>query len=243
MASDMITHFPDGALLMVLDGQADPAVVQHVDHCADCAADLQALQQTSTSLLAALYRAACPSSLQLGDYSLGLLPTQESALMETHLASCPHCSAELRQLDAFLAQPEPTPAPSRRESFTGPVRVLIARLASGLDSLGQPAATPAFAVLRGSADGPATYEAGDYRAVIEIDEDLDHPDQRALTGLLVGPTVAGATVNLWRNGKRVAATEVDAYGNFELLRLEPGDYELILAGSDVEIHIQSLPIS
>lgn len=239
----MITHFPDGALLMVLDGQADPAVAQHVDQCADCTADLQALGRTSTSLLAALYRAACPPTLQLGDYSLGLLSAQESTLLETHLASCPHCSAELRQLDAFLAQPEPAPALSRRQSLAAPVRVLIARLVTGLNSLGQPAATTAFAALRGSDRGPATYEAGDYRAVIEIDDDLDHPDQRALTGLLVGPAVAGATVNLWHNGKRIAATEVDTHGNFELLRLEPGDYDLILAGSNVEIHIQSLTIN
>ncbi len=102
---------------------------------------------------------------------------------------------------------------------------------------------PAFAALRGSADGPLTFEAGEYRAVVEIDGDLDRPDRFALTGLLIGPAVDGVSVELWRGGERLATTAVDAYGNFELLRLEPGDYELILTGSDVEIHIQSLSVS
>ena len=243
MACDIITHFPDGALLMVIDGVADPAVSQHVAQCADCTADLKLLRETTTTLLASLYRATCPTSLQLGEYSLGLLPTQESTLIESHLVSCPHCSAELGQLDAFMAEPEPMPAPSRSESLAEPVRMFIARLVSGLNSLGQPAITPAFAALRGSVDGPVTYEAGEYRAVIEIDEDLDRPDQRALTGLLIGPSVAGVAANLWQHGKRVATTEVDAFGNFELLGLEAGDYELILSGSGIEIHIQSLPVS
>ncbi|MEZ4768233.1 MAG: hypothetical protein R2844_07390 [Caldilineales bacterium] len=141
-----------------------------------------------------------------------------------------------------MAQPEPAPAASRSEALAGPVRVVIARLVSGLNNLGQPAAAPAFAGLRGSIDGPTTYEAGDHRAVIEIDEDLDQAGRRALTGLLVGPAVAGVAVNLWRSGMRVASTETDAFGNFELLGLESGDYELILSGSGVEIHIQSLPV-
>lgn len=243
MACDTMSHFPDETLLMVLDGEADPAVVRHVDQCADCTASVQQLRQTSTALLASLFRAACPPSLQLGDYSIGLLPARESALIDSHLASCLHCSAELRQLDAFMAQPDLVIEPPRRERIAGPVRVLIARLSSGLNSLGQPAMTPAFAALRGSVEGPLTYEAGGYRAVVEVDQDLDRPDRRSLTGLLMGPAVGGVTVELWRNGQRLAATAVDAHGNFELLRLEPGDYELILSGSDVEIHIQSLTVS
>lgn len=244
MACDTLTQLPDGALLMYLDGETDATTTRHIDQCVDCTASARQLHQTTSALLGSLFRSACPPSLQLGDYAIGLLSAHETALIETHLADCPHCSTELRQLDAFMAQPDLVAEPPRLEPNGSRVRVLIARLASGLNSLGQPAtAGLAFAALRGSSDGPLTYEAGDYRAVIEIDGDLDRPDRWALTGLLIGPAAAGASVVLWRGGQRMATTAVDAYGNFELLRLEPGDYELILTGSDVEIHIQSLAVS
>lgn len=228
---------------MYLDGEADPDVMRHVEQCADCAATVVQLRQTSSRLLASLFRVACPPSLQLGEYAIGLLPAGETAVLETHLASCPHCAAELQQLDAFMAQPDPLVESARRQPTAERVQVLIARLVSGLASLGQPAMTPAFAALRGAVEGPLTYEAGAYRAVIEIDGDLDRPDRYAVTGLMVGPAVDGVSVELWQGGQRVATSVVDAYGNFELLRLEPGDYDLILSGSDVEIHIQALIIS
>lgn len=243
MACDTLTQLPDGALLMYLDGETDAITTQHIDQCGDCTASVRQLRQTTFALLGSLFRAACPPSLQLGEYSIGLLTAHETAQIETHLTACPHCSAELRQLDAFMAQPDLVAEPPRQQPNSDRVRVLIARLVSGLSSLGQPAMTPAFAALRGSADGPLTYEAGDYRAVFEIDGDLDRPDRWALTGLLIGPAAAGVSIELWRGGQRMATTLVDAYGNFELLRLEPGDYELILTGSDVEIHIQSLSVN
>lgn len=242
MACDTISTLPAGALLMYLEGEADPVIVQHVDLCSECTASVRQLRKSGSVLRARLFRAACPPSLQLGEYSIGLLSAHETSLIETHLASCPHCSAELRQLDAFMAQPDLAAQPQRLQPDSGALRVLIARLVSGLNSLGQPAMTPAFAALRGGTEGPLTYEAGDYRAVIEIDEDLDRPDRRALTGLLVGPAVGGTSVALWRDGQAIAAAEVDVHGNFELLRLAPGDYDLILTGSDVEIRIQSLSI-
>ena len=243
MACELITHFPDGALMMVLDGEADPALVRHIDECGDCAAALCQLRQTNSALNASLFRAACPPSIQLGEYSIGLLSAVETTLIETHLATCPHCSAELRQLDAFMAQPDPTFESQRTQAAMDRVQVFIARLVSGLSGLGQPAMTPSFAAVRGGAEGPLTYEAGEYRAVIEIDGDLDRPDRYALTGLLIGPAVAGTLVEIWSGGQRIATTQVDVYGNFELLRLKPGEYELILSGTNVEIHIQTLSVT
>ena len=206
MACDTFTQFPDGALLMVLDGEADPALIRHIDQCADCTARLRQLRQTNSALRTSLFRAACPPSLQLGEYSVGLSSASETTLIETHLAMCPHCAAELRQLDAFMALPDLVVEPSRPQPLGERVQVLIARLVSGLNSIGQPAMTPAFAALRGSIEGPVTYEAGQYRAVIEIDGDLDRPDRYALTGLLIGPAVGGVSVELWRGGQRLATT-------------------------------------
>lgn len=242
MACDTLSQHPDGTLLMVLHGEAGADVAHHVEGCAQCAADLRQLRQAEASLHAALYRATCPPSLQLGEFRSGLLPAQETTLLAAHVAVCPHCTQELRQLDAFLAQPDPAPAPSRLDPIVSHVRVLVARLVSGRDSLAQPGQAPAFAALRGDQDGPITYQAGDDRAILEIDEEPGQTGQHLMTGLLAGPTAASAMAHLWRGGVYIATTAVDSYGNFEFSNLDPGVYDLILAGPDVEIHVQSLSV-
>ncbi|BCX04014.1 MAG: hypothetical protein KatS3mg053_1952 [Candidatus Roseilinea sp.] len=52
---------------------------------------------------AALFRRACPDTMTLSDYQLGLLGSVEHARVRAHVARCPHCQAELTRLDAFLA--------------------------------------------------------------------------------------------------------------------------------------------
>ena len=66
------------------------------------------------ALRAALHRRDCPSTMELGDYQLGLLTEEQQARMESHLKRCPYCPAELSQLSNVLADvpataPEPNP--------------------------------------------------------------------------------------------------------------------------------------
>jgi anti-sigma factor ChrR (cupin superfamily) len=49
-----------------------------------------------------LYRAFCPETLELGEYQLGMLSSKQANKIQTHLAECPHCRAELAQLKSFL---------------------------------------------------------------------------------------------------------------------------------------------
>jgi anti-sigma factor ChrR (cupin superfamily) len=51
-----------------------------------------------------LYRAFCPEPLELGEYQLGMLSSQQANKIQTHLAECPYCRAELAQLRSFLEE-------------------------------------------------------------------------------------------------------------------------------------------
>ncbi len=241
MACETLSRFPDGTLLMVLHGDADPAAVRHVDGCADCTAELKQLRRANSRLLSALYRSDCPPSLEIGEFRSGLLAASDRARVAAHLTTCPHCTRELRDLDRFLAQTDAPTLPERVAALQGQVKVLIARLANGF-SLTQPGLAPAFAGLRGDYSEALTYQAAEYRVICEVDQDEQQMQRRVLTGLVTGPQAALTSAHLWRDGQVSAQASIDSFGNFEFPHLEPGDYELILSGGDTEIHVQSLPI-
>lgn len=230
-------------LLMALDNQAAPEVAMHLSHCPGCqqrANDLSSLQQAVAS---SLFRVDCPSSLELGEYQLGLLPPERSIAIARHASLCPHCTQEIEALVTFMAQPEPLAqvAPSRTASAR--LRVLVAQLVSGMASAGAPPSlAPAFAGLRGDDDGPLTFEAGEAQVIIEVQDDELHTGRKAMMGLLLGLENEAVTVHLWRDQRPVASTAVDALGNFIVDNLAPGQYELFVSAESQEIHVQDVPI-
>src|SRR5512143_2560935 len=100
-------------------------------------------------LRARLYRANCPSSLELGEYHLNLVSPSRKLVIAQHLRTFPHCTREVAQLEDFLR----ILAPDREEGLFGPARVIIARL---VGPAGQPAFAPAVAALRGEGKAPLT---------------------------------------------------------------------------------------
>lgn len=187
-------------------------------------------------LSAALYRATCPESVELGEYHLGVLDEDRSDRVRQHLAECPHCTLELSQLESFVRETSPDLEPSLVER----VKVWIARLVPEVaDS--DPAMTPALA-LRGDDQAPLFYEAGEAQLTIEIQDDPDEPGRRLLLGLVMGAEPEDLQVHLWLDGERVVSTAVDDLGNFRFSALASGDYEMILAGPSFEVHVQELTI-
>lgn len=61
-------------------------------------------KRLEASLRAALYRQNCPTTMELGEYQLGLLAEPDAIRLKAHLDSCPHCQAELNRLSDFLAE-------------------------------------------------------------------------------------------------------------------------------------------
>jgi hypothetical protein len=180
-----------------------------------------------------------------------------------HLNKCSHCRREIAQLEGYLAELAPTLEPGPLERVADRVRVLVARLVSGGSGGGLPgqlAAAPAYAApahagLRGDESGaPLVYQTDGVQVIVEIETDSERPDLITVLGLVLGldetsraegprSEGVGFEAHLWQGGQRVATTPVDELGNFILPALLPGTYELILAGFNLEIVIQDIPVS
>jgi anti-sigma factor RsiW len=231
----------DRELLAYLDGEAGHQVVVHLEQCPHCRERAEQLAQLQGRMTAELYRITCPSTMELGEYHLGLLPGDRSAAVSRHLMECPHCSGELAQLKGYLGElaPELEFSPMER------IKVLVARLVGDRKGRAQPGAptlAPAYAGVRGGENGPRIYQAGDAQIVIEIQDDAMQPGRKALLGLIMGIEPRDLVGHLWLGDQPVAQAPVDELGNLSITNLAPDSYELILKGPDLEIQIQDLDV-
>lgn len=183
-----------------------------------------------------LYRSICPDSLELGDYHLRMVSDANAARIKQHLAECPHCTRELRQLEAYLSQVSSDLENSPIER----VKIWIARRIPSIPLAADTAMSlPTFAV-RGEENGPLMYQAGDAQLTLEIQEDPEQTENKAILGLVLGVAPVGVMAHLWQAGELITSVMVDNLGNFIISNLAPGDYELILSGPSFEIHVQDL---
>lgn len=185
------------------------------------------------NLSAYLYRITCPSSEVLGEYHLNMLPNEKTEAIRQHLTTCPHCTRELTQLEAYLSEL----APELDFTVQERVKIWIARL---LPAPG-PALKPAFA-LRGETKGPLMFEAGNYQLTLEIQDDPANPGLRTILGLVLGGAERLERVALWQDGRSIQETTIDDLGNFVFSGVEPGSYDLILSQRAAEIHVQAFDV-
>ena len=187
-----------------------------------------------------LYRIICPDPLNLGEYQLDLLPSIPHKHIKQHLKHCPHCRRELHQLKNYLPDPLLDYAPSLGRR----IKIWIARRVSSEPAPDMPLpGKPVFALRGGEDDAaPLFYQAGDAQLTLEIQDDPEHPGYKMILGLVLGTASSEMEAHLWRGGRPLTAKPVDESGNFIFSRLAAGQYELILAGADVEIHVQDLQI-
>lgn len=194
------------------------------------------MAKLENQLRKALYRAFCPETLELGEYQLGMLSSQQANKIQTHLAECPHCRAEMAQLKSFLKEV----GADLETSLADRVRIWIAeRIPPG--NAGSTGTALAFG-LRGEVSGVHFYRAGEAQITLEVQDTPSAPGRKTLVGLVLGDEIAGLQAHLWRADQAVATADVDELGNFSLHSLDPGHYELFLSGPDVEIQIKDLEI-
>lgn len=185
---------------------------------------------------AKLYRANCPSSTELGEYHLRILPAERMTWIQTHLSECPLCASEVQGLRTYLDDL----APELEPSLSGRIQTWIAQRIPDLGRGGTP--VPGFA-LRGNAGSVQTYEAGAGQLNLDIQPDSIQPEHRTLLGLLTGVNPEGMNVLLLQGAGSVAAVGLDELGSFVLTGVQPGEYTLILRGPEVEIVIETLPVA
>jgi hypothetical protein len=235
----------DRDLLAYLDGEATEEVIFHLEHCDHCRQRAQALADQEESVLARLYRTACPDAHLLGEYHLGFLSGREAENVAQHLAGCPHCRHELAQLEDFVGELAPTLELGRLDQARQSLRVWIARLLdreAGASGPGLPALAPLGLGVRGEDNGPQLYQAGAVQLSIDLQADSQRPDRNLLLGLMIGVDPAGFEAHLWRAGRHLLTVPVDELGNFAFPDLEAGRYDLIVAGPDTEIHVQDFQV-
>lgn len=195
------------------------------------------MAQFEDSFKAALYRITCPDSATLGNFHLGLLPDEAAAPITKHLTICPHCTQEIAQLEAFLAETAVSLQPSAAERIKVWIAKRITTQGEARDGLG----TPAFA-LRGSDNGPLMYEAGDAQLSLEVQDDPEHPGRKSILGLVLGIETAQVEAKLLRGDAVETAVTLDDLGNFTFTNLAAGSYQLVVVGPTTEIHIPELTI-
>jgi hypothetical protein len=189
-------------------------------------------------LSSTLYRISCPSPDDLGEYHLQMLSNEETEAIRQHLATCPHCSREIAQLQSYLKDlaPDLEFAP-QEDSIQERVKIWIAKLLPPPD----PALRPAFG-LRGEAESPLMFEAGSYQLTLEIQDDPAKPGFRTILGLVIGGADRLQQVELWQDGRSIQTTTLDELGNFVFAGVQPGHYDLILSQLAAEIHVEAFTV-
>jgi hypothetical protein len=235
-----LPEIDDEQLLAYLDGQADPEVVTQIERTEIYLKRAQALARVQNRLVAQLYRLECPETIELGEYHLGMLSREQTRAIEQHLRVCPHCSREIAELREQLAEEQP----GENSTLLARIDVLVARLvssaagASGFEHAGK---VPALGV-RGKNEETYIYEADGFQVVIDIQEDGEHPGHKVLLGLITGTAANQFEIDLIRDGEIVANSHVDDLGNFIIPGISPGEYQLNIHGSKVEIQILTLQV-
>lgn len=203
----------DDQISAVLDGEAEPTILQHLASCPYCAVRFEQARTVENMLRHKLYRWNCPTPQQLADYHWQMLPPDESARVAEHVRECEGCREELDELSVFLAaENEPVvqrpQAPSSRPRLLRPGE-LIARLLPS---------SPAM-VMRGESSGPVMAQADGITVFLEV-QTSQH--QQALAGQLVAEenqaAWTGALVELSREGEMQMTALLDEMGGF---RCEP----------------------
>jgi hypothetical protein len=216
----------DRLLLAYLDGEADPETKLHLEQCLYCRERADALARERNILTSRLYRISCPSTEELGEFHLRMLPPDRMLIVSQHLRECPHCTREIAQLKEFLSDLAPGP----EGGLLRQTKLLIAQLVAGQG--GFVAGEPSFA-LRGESEGPLTYEVDGILIVIDIQQAID--GKINIFGQIAADRQddwTAALVKLKQEAQLELTTAVDDLGAFRFEGLSPSPVDLQIEARD-----------
>lgn len=211
-----------------VDGEADEAVVAHIEQCPFCNERAQQWTLLQNRLREQFYRANCPTSMELGDYHLGYLPALQALVVSQHLRECLLCQREVAVLKDFLTGLAP------ETSLLGAVKVLVARL---MNTQAENDLAPA---LRGEAKGPLTFESDGIVILLDI-----QPGDAGRFHIL-GQVAADdqekwtdALVEIRQDSELQFSSTVDDLGAFRTETIMPGSKELRIIPRDGSLIVVS----
>lgn len=208
--------YTDAALLRLAVSETAQAGPTRVSCCPACAARAEHWRRFAAGLRRGLRRAACPSTLTLGELALGMLSAAQQVSVASHVRLCPDCSAELALTEHFLSD-------QRLTWVTLPL-----------------APAGPTAVVRG-ASPLRLYAAGGYRLALEWLAVAHEPGRYQLQGLLIGFPPGEWTVTASRE-RREYAVGVDESDQFTLDGLLAGLYQLRLVSGQTDVRIPDVQI-
>lgn len=213
----------DTQIISYVEGEADKFIVAHIKECPYCAERTKRLSLLQNRLRARWYRSTCPSSMELGDYHLGLLPASQTLVVAQHVRECPHCRREIAELEEFLAEPDVPP------DILGTAKVLFARLIGA----GTESGSAAFGALRGESKGPLVFEADG--VVITLDVSPGPNGQVSILGQVAADDQdqwTGARVELQQADTPPLTTSLDDLGAFRFEAIRPGATKFMITSAD-----------
>jgi hypothetical protein len=221
-----------------LDGEADPETRLHLEQCEHCRDRAKTLEREQKLLTSRLYRASCPSTDELGEFHLRILPSDQMLIISQHVRECPLCTREIEQLKGFLSDLVPAPEGNLLQQ----TKRLVAQLVSGGGTPGT-AGEPSFA-LRGTGEGPLTFETEG--AVIVLDIQPANGEKVNIFGQVAADDQdlwTGSTITLNQADGPKTTDTLDDLGAFHFEQVNSGSIQImILSPQGVEVQIPSIDV-
>lgn len=186
----------DDELYEVLDDDASPQVLRHLEICEFCSERLDKIRQFERSLQLGLHRFDCPPSDQIADYFHQNLTMWETGNIQAHLEHCPLCQKELKYLQTFLALDEEDSALSSESiSPLDQVQRLVNQFADQVVRLLTPENNLAYGVLktRRAQEQPLIYTNGLVSLTLSLEKVIEG---LKITGTILDREAEGR----WRDG-------------------------------------------
>src|SRR5215212_4771997 len=149
----------DTQIVSYVEREADDTVVAHIKECPFCSEKVTQWTLLQNSLRKQLYRVTCPTSMELGDYHLKLLPDPQALIVAQHVRECPLCRREVAELENFLNDLAP------KAGVIETAKMLIARVIGEANGF-----TASSVALRGEVKGPLTLEADGIVIILDIQQ-------------------------------------------------------------------------
>lgn len=211
---------------------------------------------TETKLKAILFRHFCPTEMELGEFRLGLLETQQQDEIASHIESCPHCQKALVQIGEAVnfplapdeqvdTQQNKTPSPAER------IKIFVINILSPPPDTLIPSSH--HLALRGQDDEMKTqlFQIGSFMIALSFERDVSQLNKYNLIGdvSVIKEMEREANFHLWKaylwqEDVLVAVVPLNEGGDFFFAEIQSSNepYELIISSSTAEIHLQHLHI-
>ena len=208
-------------IAMYVDGEADEAVIAHIQQCPFCSDRARQWTLLQNRLKKQFYRVNCPTPMDLGDYHLDYLPDPQRLIVAQHVRECVLCRRDLAELESFLANLAP------ESSLLDTAKVLVAR------SIGGQTENRFAPALRGEAKEPLILEADGVVIILGIQ--TINEGKVNILGQVAAENQdqwTEALVELRQDGQLEFSSRVDDLGAFQAEGIIPGLKELQIISED-----------